>query len=52
MPITVNSNPSATAASFYLTRNNRALQRRVSIAYQAVAELFTLMMTREDLLYQ
>ena len=30
MPITVNSNPSATAASFYLTRNNRALQKSIN----------------------
>ena len=26
MPITVNSNSSATAASFYLTRNNRVIK--------------------------
>ena len=30
MPITVNSNPSATSASFYLTKNNRALQKSIN----------------------
>lgn len=30
MPITVNSNPAATAASFYLSRNNYALQKSMN----------------------
>ena len=30
MPITVNSNPAATAASFYLSKNNYAMQRSIN----------------------
>ena len=51
MPITVNSNPAAAAANFYMSKNNYALQKSIN-RLSVEVKLYTLMTMLADLQYQ